>query len=148
MTDPLRFRPHHFLCSLGFAGKGYSDDFTANMTAIVLGRLRTPSGPAEVIEVTHEADDICLPCPSRRGAGCESATRVAALDKAHAAALGVLPGDRLTWGEALGRIGDKVPPGSLASLCATCQWLPLGLCESALSRLHAETARSNEKRRP
>ena len=36
MTKPLRYRPHHFLCSLGFEGKGYSDAFTANMEAIVM----------------------------------------------------------------------------------------------------------------
>ena len=41
-APPIRFRPHHFLCSLGFEGKGYSEAFTANMTGIVMGRLRAP----------------------------------------------------------------------------------------------------------
>ena len=26
----LEFRPHHFLCTLGFEGKGYSDEFVRN----------------------------------------------------------------------------------------------------------------------
>ena len=30
----LSFRPHHFLCTLGFEGKGYSDAFTRNMAEI------------------------------------------------------------------------------------------------------------------
>ncbi|WP_343081993.1 DUF1284 domain-containing protein [Ostreiculturibacter nitratireducens] len=134
----LRFRPHHFLCALGFEGKGYSEEFTANMTEIVMDRLRRPEGGAEVIEVTCEADDICIPCPSRRGVGCESTARITTLDKAHAGALGLSAGDRLSWGEALDRIRENVPPGSLSTLCAECQWLPLGLCEAALARLHAE----------
>lgn len=136
----LRYRPHHFLCSLGFEGKGYSDLFTANMAAIVFGRLRAPGGDTTVIEVTGAADDICAPCPKRRGEGCESGERIAALDASHAAALALAPGDRLTWGEAKARIRASVPAGSLCRLCAGCQWEPLGLCEAALGRLHDEGA--------
>ena len=55
---PLRYRPHHFLCSLGYEGKGYSPGFTANMTAIVMGRLRAEGGDATVIEVAGAADDL------------------------------------------------------------------------------------------
>lgn len=134
----VRFRPHHFLCSLGFEGKGYSDLFTANMSAIVLGHLRAPGGDGTQIEVTDAADDICAPCPKRRGEGCEAAERIARLDAAHAFALRLAPGDRLTWGEAKLRIRASVPQGSLRNLCAGCEWEPLGLCEAALARLHAE----------
>ena len=138
--DPLRYRPHHFLCSLGYEGKGYSPGFTANMTAIVMGRLRAEGGDATVIEVTGAADQICAPCPKRRGEGCEAGARIAALDAAHAAALALAPGDRLTWGEAKARIRAAVPAGSLRHLCAGCEWEPLGLCAAALARLHDEGA--------
>lgn len=105
MTDaPIRFRPHHFLCALGFEGKGYSEDFTANMAAIVDARLRAPGGGDVQIEVTATADAICAPCPSRRGAGCESGDRIAQLDAAHARALGLAPGDRISWAEARARM--------------------------------------------
>ena len=50
------------------------------------------------------------------------------------------PRERLTWGQAQQRILDNVPPGSLATLCAGCQWLDLGLCESALQDLHDSKA--------
>jgi hypothetical protein len=73
MSDtPIRFRPHHFLCSLGFQGKVYSDAFSANMTAIVIGQLRTPSGDEMQIEVVPATDDICTPCPKRCGDLCEN----------------------------------------------------------------------------
>jgi hypothetical protein len=134
---PVRYRPHHFLCSLGYEGKGYSPEFTANMDAIVMAGLRAPGGDATVIEVTGAADDICAPCPKRRGEGCEAGGKIARLDAAHADVLGLAPGDRLTWGEAKARIRASVPAGSLRRLCAGCEWEPLGLCEAALSRLHA-----------
>ncbi|MCB2110705.1 MAG: DUF1284 domain-containing protein [Defluviimonas sp.] len=138
MPDPLRYRPHHFLCSLGFEGKGYSDAFTANMDAIVMGRLRASGGDAIEIRVVGAADDICGPCPKRRGSLCTSQDRIKLLDRAHAAALGLQPRERLTWGAAKARIRAKVPPGSLKTLCAGCEWEPYGMCEAALARLHAD----------
>ncbi|MBB5516508.1 hypothetical protein FHS89_002539 [Rubricella aquisinus] len=138
MPDPIRYRPHHFLCSLGFEGKGYSDAFTANMSAIVMGRLRAEGGADQVIEVVAATDDICTPCPKRIGSLCVSQPKITALDTAHAAALSLHAGDRLTWGEAQDRIRANVPPGSLKTLCQGCQWEPFGMCEDALARLHAQ----------
>lgn len=135
MTGPFRFRPHHFLCALGFQGKGYSDDFTANMAQIV-DLLRGPDGSDTELEVTVQADSICAPCPHRRGVSCDKAARIATLDQRHAAALRLKDGDRISWAEARKRIRAHVPPGSLAQLCKGCQWLGLGLCEAALQKLH------------
>ncbi len=133
---PLRYRPHHFLCSLGFEGKGYSEGFTANMTAIVMGRLRAPEGDTVMIRVTGAADDICVPCPKRRGRNCTSQDKIKTLDRAHAAALRLKPHEALTWGAAKARIRAHVPPGSLKTLCAGCDWERYGMCEAALKRLH------------
>ena len=135
MTDPITFRPHHFLCALGFQGKGYSDSFTANMAQIV-DRLRAPDGDDVLIEVTVQADHICAPCPHRMGQSCAKAAKIAVLDQRHATALGVQDGTRLTWGDAKERVRARVAPGDLSSLCAGCTWLSLGLCEAALARLH------------
>lgn len=133
---PVRLRPHHLMCALGYQGKGYSAEFTANMTALVLGGLRAPGGDATLIAITGTADAICAPCPSRRGEGCEAQARIDRLDAAHAAALGLAPGASLTWGEAKARIRARVAPGDLSRLCSGCQWLSLGLCEAALAALH------------
>lgn len=135
MNGPVRFRPHHFLCALGFQGKGYSNDFTDNMAEIV-ARLRGPGGDLVEIEVTHQADAICAPCPHRRGSGCEKSAKITRLDMRHAAALELHDGQHLTWGKAKDRIARHVPEGSLETLCAGCQWQVLGLCENALTALH------------
>ena len=134
--NPIRYRPHHFLCSLGFEGKGYSETFTENMSAIVVGRLRSKGGDACEIQVVGAADDICAPCPKRRGTHCTSQDKIKTLDRAHAAALNLTPRERLTWGAAKARIRENVPPGSLKTLCAGCEWEAYGMCEAALKRLH------------
>lgn len=136
-ATPIKYRPHHFLCSLGYQGKGYSQDFSDNMTRIVMGQLRAPGGDDEIIEVVGATDDICTPCPKRRGSLCESQDKIATLDTRHGRALGLFVGTEITWGEAKRRIIKRVPPGALAQLCAGCQWLKLGLCEQALADLHA-----------
>lgn len=135
---PIRFRPHHFLCALGFQGAGYSSAFTANMSDIVDGRLRDPGGENTKITVTFVADSICTPCPERRGLGCVKINTIKALDQRHAKALGLRDGQCITWGDALKRIKANVKPGSLSTLCQNCQWLELGACEGALERLHAD----------
>lgn len=132
----ITFRRHHFLCALGFEGKGYSDVFTANMAQIV-GDLRAPGGDDTLIEVSAAADHICAPCPLRRGTGCESQSKIDALDSAHGAALGVAPSDVVTWGEAQARIVDRIEPDDLDRICAGCKWLPMGMCKSAVAELRA-----------
>lgn len=133
----IRLRPHHVLCAIGFEGKGYSDSFTQNMHAIVDGRLRAENGTETVIEITPQTDNICAPCPKRRGRLCTNEEKIAALDQRHAKALGLTAPSRLTWGEALSRARD-VAPNDLDRLCAGCQWLPMGMCKSALARLRDE----------
>jgi len=136
MPGPLQLRPHHFLCALGYRGVGYSDGFTANMTAIVTDGLKSRDGDATEIEVIGATDDICAPCPKRRGDLCTDQAKISALDLAHSKALGVRPGDRLTWGQAKARIRSLVQPGDLSGICTGCQWLELGYCEASLKNLH------------
>ena len=136
MTGGLTFRPHHFLCALGYRGKGYSDAFTANMTQIVTNGLFANGGDHTLIRVRAAADSLCAPCPKRRGEGCTNQAEIDALDGRHAAALNLKHGDVLTWGQAKMRIREKVRPDDLDTLCTGCKWLELGLCKSALSDLH------------
>lgn len=133
---PVRYRPHHILCSIGFRGKGYSDAFTANMSAIVDGRLRAQYGDDVMIEIVGATDDICTPCPKRRGALCETQDKINTLDARHAHALGLFVGTCLSWAEAKQRVIKRVPSGSLGQICAGCQWLEHGMCEDALAKLH------------
>lgn len=61
----IRLRPHHFLCLLTYAGKGYSPSFTANYDLIA---VRLSQG--EEIEIVEGPDDICAPLLAEDDAHC------------------------------------------------------------------------------
>jgi hypothetical protein len=130
----LKYRPHHFLCTLGFQGKGYSPSFVENFQAIV-DRLRGPDGDETPIEVVGRTDSICQPCPNRTGATCTSEPKIQALDGAHQRMLELRIGEVLTWGEAQQRIAERVDVESFHRACAPCAWRSLGVCEAALREL-------------
>lgn len=149
MKDPaLEFRPHHFLCTLGFEGKGYSDEFVKNFSDIASTLRDTGACGDEIpIRVVGGTDRICAPCPNREGDFCSTETKIASLDRAHAKVLELRTGDTLTWGEAKRRIMDKMTPEKFHQACAPCSWRSLGVCERALLRLrrgaHSDDSVSN-----
>ena len=127
----LEFRPHHFLCTVGFQGKGYSPEFVANYKEIA-NTLRKPGGDAVRIRVTSVTDSICGPCPSKRGDLCETQEKIDRLDHAHAEVLGIREGDEFTWAEAKLRIADKFTLEKFHESCEPCSWKTMGVCEAAL----------------
>lgn len=135
----LRFRPHHFFCTLGFEGKGYSEGFVKNFEAIA-DQLRKQgrSGDEIQIEVVAGSDSICAPCPNRAGEVCTTEEKISALDHAHSEILGIRPGDVLTWGEAKERLASRMSVDAHHSACAACSWRSMGVCEAALRRLTEE----------
>lgn len=133
----LRFRPHHFMCTLGFEGKGYSESFVENFTRIAQELREDPLGDDVLIEVVVGTDSICAPCPNRRGSLCETETRINTLDAAHAEVIGLIPGERIRWGDAKQRIKTQMTLEKFDSACAPCSWKKAGLCEMALKNLLA-----------
>ncbi len=135
----LSLKPHHILCSIGFVGDGENDVFTANMANIVNGQLRAPEGEDVRILIARRADAFCAPCPLREGLGCQRQDEVDRLDAAHAEALGVTPGQVLSWGECLDKVRANVQPDDLDTICAGCVWLPTGACKANLAQLLARS---------
>ncbi|MEM7589483.1 MAG: DUF1284 domain-containing protein [Myxococcota bacterium] len=134
----ITFRPHHFLCTLGFAGKGYSPQFIRNFSRIAQ-QLRSKEGDSVKLQVVHKTDSICSACPLQQGALCKHQTRIEQLDAAHQQALGLKNGQVLTWGQAKQRIGQRVTLQRFERMCASCSWKPLGLCRNALKQLLSTT---------
>lgn len=131
----LQFRPHHFLCAVGFQGKGYSEEFVANFSEIVT-ELRKPGGDHILIEVTQFTDSICTPCPHKQDKFCATQEKIQQLDQAHAKILGIKPGDILTWGDAKQRIKENMNLTAFDNACSSCRWKQFGICEEALIKLH------------
>jgi hypothetical protein len=132
----LKYRPHHFLCTLGFQGKGYSPSFVENFQSIA-DHLRGPDGDEALIEVVGATDSICQPCPNRTGTTCTSESKIRVLDDAHQQMLGLRVGEILTWGQAQQRIAERVDTDSFHRACAPCAWKSLGVCEAALEELRS-----------
>ena len=139
----LKFRPHHFLCTLGFEGKGYSEEFVRGYAELA-DRLRAPDGSGDTIPilVTAATDSICAPCPNRRGEVCQTEAKIQQLDQGHAGVLGITPGQTLSWGEAKNKIAEKMTDEQFDRVCAPCSWKALGVCKAALHRLRESQAQA------
>ena len=57
----IKLRPHHLLCTQGYSGKGYSDDFVENMDKIV-DYLRNNEDAKIMLKFGD--DDLCSRCPN------------------------------------------------------------------------------------
>jgi uncharacterized protein len=134
----IKFRPHHFLCALGFQGKGYSDAFIENFSRI-MEHLNGPYGDTHLIEVVEEADSVCEPCPERRGTLCTEQGKIARLDDEHRRVLDLKGGDRLSWGDAKERIASNIDIQTFEHICRECSWKDLGYCRTALIELRTPT---------
>ncbi|RDC50894.1 DUF1284 domain-containing protein, partial [Acinetobacter sp. RIT592] len=51
----LEIRPHHFFCMKAFIGRGYSKDFTDNMTDIILSLNKSKN---QDIKITASLDSV------------------------------------------------------------------------------------------
>ena len=131
----IRFRPHHFLCTIGFEGKGYSPDFVTNYRAL---KTALESDPNTEIEVTSHTDSICSACPSKQDLLCDSQEKITRLDDAHRAVLGVKDGERYTWRAAKDLVKRRFTREAMDVACSACSWKAYGMCERALDRLKAE----------
>lgn len=143
----VALRPHHLLCLLTFAGRGYNPAFTANLEAVA-ARI----GQGAPIVIVDGPDDICAPLLADRTAHCRHADVVARDRRAardveavlgHPVEAGVtLAFDRAT----IARMRAAFAGGRLRSGCAGCGWG--AFCSSLAAdgfravRLHAADTRT------
>ena len=126
----IKFRPHHFLCTLCFQGRGYSSTFVNNYQNIV---NQLQSQGEHTITVVSKTDSICDPCPNRIDELCTTQDKITRLDDAHAAALDLEMGESLTWDEAKKRIKNKMTLDVFHRICEPCGWKKFGFCEDVLT---------------
>lgn len=127
----ITFRPHHFLCSLGYKGLGYSPKFVANYNNIIK-TIRTDENTP--IQVVIGFDNICKSCPNQEAKtnACVVENKISQLDQAHLAILGLSPGEIITWKKAQERIKNNFSLEKFHEACEPCEWKKLGICEEAL----------------
>lgn len=129
------FRPHHFLCTLGFEGKGYSPGFIKNYTQVKEALQNNEELP---IHVVSHLDSVCSACPHNQEGACTTEEKIRALDDRHSQVLGFLPGDVLTWATAKQRIRENMTLAAFHEAYKGCQWKSLGICENVLKAHQGE----------
>lgn len=118
----VSLRPHHLLCLVTYAGKGYTPAFTENFDAIV---ARLDAG--EDIAVIDGPDDICRPWLGEPEAHCRRDS-VTARDSKAAHDLSALLGRSLTETSVLPDLASlraAFARGTTRTACAGCEWFDL-----------------------
>lgn len=130
----ISFRPHHFLCTLGFQGVGYSPHFVENYNQIVEALQKNEELPIQVVE---GKDSICRACPHQNGGSCSVEEKIQDFDSRHSQILHLKPGDMLSWKEAQQRLKEHMTLEDFHQACVGCEWKAWGVCETALKKLRA-----------
>lgn len=122
----IKLRPHHLLCTQGYSGKGYSDDFVQNMTAVTTllrGETNVP------IELVFSTDDICAKCPKKKGENlCENNGKVCRFDQKVVDYFG-LEEKLYLYQDLIREINTKMTPAMMDDICSECNWYPVSACK-------------------
>lgn len=128
----IKFRPHHFLCSVAYKGMGYSAAFIRNYDKVV---EEITKDDETKIQVVYGLDTICSKCPHQKGHHCADEKVVQKLDQAHASILGLHDKEVLTFREAKNRLRENMSLDLFFEACKPCEWQKMGVCEAALKNL-------------
>jgi len=125
----LRLRPHHLLCTQGYSGKGYDDDFVENMTAITTYLRNNASA---VVEVVFSTDDICDKCPRLVGDSlCESNDKVMNFDKKVSSYFSIEE-KSYVYQDIIREINSKMTLSIMDDICGDCEWYHISACKKSI----------------
>jgi uncharacterized protein len=123
----IRLRPHHLLCMLTFAGKGYTPEFVRHFESVV-SRIATGQEPIEIIE---GPDEICSSLLAQADCHCDNAS-VKLRDQQAAGAIGDLLQRPIRAGEQfipdsnlIQNLRSAFAQGTIRQACSGCQWKSL-----------------------
>lgn len=128
MENILKLRAHHLLCTALYEGKGYSKEFTDNMTEVV-NRLKRGTN----VELQVTPDIICSACPNALTNG------KCALDKSEEDDIScmdsiILGGLKLKTEniydskELRNYVKENITDELFNKCCGECRWKKEGLC--------------------
>lgn len=126
----MRLRVHHLLCSSLFVGKGYSEDFVKNMSAVT-EKLFPNNAPteAESIILVTQPDQICRDCPNLQNGKCMlDQNEVVSKDEQLARAMQLIPGKEYTQIQLYEKVLHGLSRDTFEKSCLNCRWYKQGLC--------------------
>ena len=123
-------RAHHGLCISFFEGKGYSEDFTANMEKMIALLEEDPN-----VKIIDHIDEICKACPHDCSGVCESSEKVREYDNAVMKLCRIESGAEMSWNEFRRLVYENIiAENKLADVCGDCQWYSICGRKSKLCR--------------
>ena len=129
--EQIKLRAHHGMCLAFFAGKGYSDSFTAHMQTI-LEQLRQEN---PLLEVVAEADSICGGCPNLTNGSCKTAALVQHYDRQVLSLCSLEEHAALHWQTFSALVAERIlSQGKREDICGGCQWTALCKAKEHLYR--------------
>jgi len=122
----MRLRPHHLLCTQGYGGMGYNEDFVVNMTAIT-DRLRGIENFE--VDIVFSTDDICVKCPKMLGFDrCEDNEKVKRIDKKVIDYFGIKEKSYI-YQEIIKQINSNMTVSMMDDICGDCDWYAESACK-------------------
>lgn len=128
----IKLRPHHLLCTQGYSGKGYSEEFVENMNQITR-ELR--SGRPVKIQLVFFTDDLCTCCPHKLDEDvCDTNEKVKRFDRKMIEYFH-LEEKEYIYQEIVEKIRREITPEILADICDGCGWYPVSDCREKILHL-------------
>lgn len=114
----FEIRAHHGLCTYFFEGKGYSDDFSHNMTEVIEKLAQNPT-----VKIVSHGDLICSHCPNLTDGICKTPEKVNKYDRRVMELCQIKDGCSLLWQEFSSMVKEKIiDTGKIKTVCSDCQW--------------------------
>ena len=125
----MKLRPHHLLCTQGYSGRGYNEDFVENMTSITT-RLRNDDNV--VVDIVFSTDDICGKCPRMIGNDlCVSNEKAKCFDQKVIDYFGIEEKSYI-YQDILREINAKMTTDMMDDICGDCEWYPISACRKTI----------------
>lgn len=116
----MLFRPHHGLCTQFYEGKGYSQDFTNQMDAVMNA---IASNKELTITLHSDTDILCEHCPNNVHGSCKTYEKVADYDQAVLAYCQLKNGDTIPISSFLSNVRQEIiNKNRLKDICSDCTW--------------------------
>lgn len=125
----MELRPHHLLCTQGYSGKGYNQEFVHHMTAVVK-ELR--ENDTLEINLVFSTDELCSHCPHKQGEDqCKTNEKVKQLDQKVITYFG-LEEKPYIYQEIVREIKQKMTQEMMNDICGACSWYEISACQERI----------------
>ena len=112
----IKLRPHHLLCTQGYSGKGYSEEFVE----------------PTLIDLTFSTDTLCGACPNMKAVdNCETNEKVKRYDR-KVVEYFQLEEKEYVYQELVKQIREHITPEMLEDICDGCSWYPISACRKKI----------------